>query len=67
MKKMLVRLWNKAVNSRVKFTDGTIYQTAADGSIRRHTPLKPWRNKSERRQVILRRREDREQAAINMA
>ena len=65
MKKMLVRLWNKAKGSRVKFTDGTIYETDAQGVIYRVSPQRPWRGKSERRQVIKNRREDREQAAIN--
>ena len=65
MKKMLVRIWNKAVGSRVKFTDGTVYQALDNGSIVRLSPLKPWNSKAERRQVIKNRREDRLMAAIN--
>ena len=65
MKKILVKLWNKAKGSRVKFTDGTIYQTVAQGVVHRMSPLRPWCGKSERRQVIKARREDREQEAMN--
>ena len=65
MKKMLVKLWNKAKGSRVKFTDGTIYQTLPNGEVRRVSPLKPWNSKAERRRVIKARREDRELAAMN--
>lgn len=38
---------------------GKVYHEMRDGSIRRHSPLKPWHGKSERRQVIKARRADR--------
>lgn len=50
-----------------KFRDkaGRVYGKMVDGSLRRLSPLKPWRNKSERRQVLKDRRQDRELAAAN--
>ena len=50
----------------VQSRDGkTIYAIMVDGSRRRVSPVKPWKGKSERRQVIKNRREDRELAAAN--
>ncbi len=59
MKKQLVRLWNKATDSKVRFTDGTVYQSMTDGSVRRLYPARVWRGKSERRQNLKARREAR--------
>jgi hypothetical protein len=50
-----------------KFRDGKTYRVQPDGSIRRVSPVKPWRNKAERKQVLRQRREDRALAAANMA
>jgi len=65
MKNLLVKIWRKAKNSRVQFTDKTIYQTMPNGEVRRISPSRPWAGKSERREVIKNRREDRQLAIVN--
>lgn len=40
------------VAERIKDRAGKIYGKMLDGSIRRLEPLRPWRGKSERRQII---------------
>jgi hypothetical protein len=46
--------------TQVKFQDGTIYQTQLDGSLRRISPLKPWRNKAEHKAHKKKRRRERD-------
>ena len=50
---------------RIKDRAGQIYGRMRDGSIRRLSPLKPFKGKSERRAVVKARREDRQAAAAN--
>ncbi len=47
------------ISEKIKDRAGKIYAKMVDGSIRRLDPLKPWRGKSERRQVLQDRRTDR--------
>ena len=44
------------ISEKIKDRAGKIYAKMLDGSIHRLNPLKPWRGKSERRQVIKERR-----------
>lgn len=54
--------------NRFRSIDGSrIYATMLDGSIRRLSPSRPWRGKSERRRVLKAWREDRALAADNLA
>lgn len=64
-KKQLMRVRFSAghkhtISEKFKDVAGKIYARMVDGSVRRFDPLKPWRGKSERRQVIKSRREERE-------
>jgi len=45
---------------------GTMYEYQTTGQLLRVSPPRPWRGKSERRQAIRNRREDRELAQRNL-
>jgi hypothetical protein len=62
--KLLAQVWDKVKKTRVRFASGTVYQTMTDGSIRRISPERPWRGKSERRECIRDRRERRARKAL---
>lgn len=57
--KKLVRAWLKDSDKPVRFTDGTVYKRSSTGSATRVSPLRPWRGKSQRRQMIAIRRQFR--------
>lgn len=55
------------ITRKLRDRAGKIYGKTETGQIIRLTPLKPWRGKSQRRQVIKQRRLDRQAAAANLA
>lgn len=55
------------ITERLKSRDGRLYGRTVAGFLVRLKPLKPWANKSERKQVLRERRFDRAIAKANLA
>jgi len=60
------RIYSSALHTRVKTSDGRLYEFDSQGVIHRISPVKPWASKAERRQVLRDRRQDRLLAAANL-
>jgi hypothetical protein len=55
-----------AIGRTFKFASGRSYRVQETGQLIRVSPLRPWRGKAERREVLRNRREDRAQRDANL-